>query len=97
MNRENARQYIPHLEALADGELELNLGTLNNPIWENRNSVHFDCPAEYYRRRPKPREVWVVVSQSGVISTVVQREEDARHFVTTRTGYTYFRAVEVIQ
>lgn len=54
MNMSNARKYIPMLEALADGELEIRNSTGE---WVNvRKYVRFDCPLRYYRRRPKSKK-----------------------------------------
>lgn len=52
MTQENVHLYIPHLEALRDGELEFNLRTLNDDTWDSCTAVDFTLPPEYYRRRP---------------------------------------------
>lgn len=101
MNKDNAHLYLPFVQALKDGKtVQVNHNFRNSdlkPVWESSPETAFTLPPEAYRIKPEPREVWVVVSQSGVISTLAQSEEDARRFVQTATGYTHFRAVEVMQ
>lgn len=50
MTKDNARQYIPLLEALADGELEIS----RDGIWEECLCPAFSADPDQYRRRPKP-------------------------------------------
>lgn len=57
MNKSNARQYIPLIEALADGELEFNNHMLHSPNWLHCIQSDFSSPPEYYRRKPKPTVV----------------------------------------
>lgn len=54
MNKQNARDYIPLLDALADGELQLNTGTVEFPMWQYIDEAHFNKSPILYRRKPKP-------------------------------------------
>ena len=58
MNKENAHEYLPLVQALADGR------TLQKDFhgkWEDSKEIHFDMHPEYYRIKPEPRtfEMWL--------------------------------------
>lgn len=57
VNKENAKQYIPLLEALADGELQIQqqLGEWLDAPMDSSIGMHFHLPPERYRRKPKPK------------------------------------------
>ena len=54
MTPQNAREYIPLLEALADGELQYRPCS---DVWEDIKAIDFVVPPYYYRRKPKPTVV----------------------------------------
>lgn len=55
MTKENAAEYLPLIEALRDGELQVN----QEGGWVDCVDTNLRLPASYYRRRPKPREWWI--------------------------------------
>ena len=65
MTQEDAKDYLPHVEALRDGELEK---TSDRVVWHpchpNEN-VLFTMPPDHYRRRPKKIECWAAVYEDG--------------------------------
>ena len=54
MTPQNAREYLPLLEALADGELQYRPCS---DVWEDIKAIDFVVPPCYYRRKPKPTVV----------------------------------------
>lgn len=67
MTRDNAAQYLPLVEALRDGELQW---ICNDGVWATvspHDDVAFDEAPSFYRRRPKVREWWLLITPSGEI------------------------------
>lgn len=62
MTKENVKDYLPAVEALRDGELQVKNMTGE---WNNVDMVYFDLPPDHYRRRPKPRDLWVIETFDG--------------------------------
>ncbi|MCX2894843.1 hypothetical protein ORG27_14785 [Stenotrophomonas lactitubi] len=56
MNKDNAKDYLPLVQALADGKvIQIEI----DGVWTDGNEFHFvDQPSEY-RIKPEPREIWV--------------------------------------
>lgn len=63
MNKDNAKNYLPLVQALADGKVIQVL--VADDTWEDLNSPAFTRPARCYRIKPEPREVWITFSPSG--------------------------------
>lgn len=57
MNKDNAREYIPLLEAFADGELQIK--GVSGEWTDDVRGVSFTCQPDQYRRKPKPTVVKV--------------------------------------
>jgi hypothetical protein len=59
MNKDNAHEYLPLVQALADGKMIQH--SLPNGEWANIDQVCFSQPSKDYRIKPEPRmfEVWV--------------------------------------
>lgn len=56
MTREEAKKFLPLLQAYADGkEIEI----LDDGVWGKISSPGFTSGPERYRIKPEPREVWV--------------------------------------
>ena len=69
MNKDNAKDYLPLVQALAEGKTiqrNVNLGPLGSPKWEDSDDLCFDWPSLVYRIKPEPLvyERWVNVFQS---------------------------------
>ena len=56
MNKENAKYYLPLVQALAEGKLIQHRGVNG---WYSVAAPSFDSPPSDYRIKPGPREVWV--------------------------------------
>lgn len=56
MNANNAKDYLPLVKALAEGKvIQLNY----NGDWKNISDMEPIYPANFYRIKPEPREIWV--------------------------------------
>ncbi len=56
MNKDNAKDYLPLVQALADGKVIQHRGVNG---WYSVDAPSFDSPASDYRIKPEPREFWV--------------------------------------
>jgi hypothetical protein len=61
MNKNNAAQFLPLVQALADGKTIQLLHTVRG--WEDAENIDFSCPPESYRIKPDPREFWIYRDQ----------------------------------
>lgn len=58
MNYTNAKDYLPLVQALAEGKvIQCQLDELLN--WRDTASPDFTMAPECYRIKPEPREIWV--------------------------------------
>ncbi len=57
MNASNAKDYLPLVQALADGKVIQHQKT--DGTWIDDIEFSFDWPAHRYRIKPEPREIWV--------------------------------------
>lgn len=77
MNKDNAKDYLPLVQALAEGRvIQGNCGG----EWKDDDYPSFSSPPNYYRIKPEPREVWVNEYPSGV-QYVWSNETQARENV----------------
>lgn len=57
MNKKNAADYLPLVQALADGKVIQMMEALGK--WKDVDDVFLNTPASNYRIKPEPREIWV--------------------------------------
>lgn len=57
MNRDNARDYLPLVQALAEGKVIQMLE--GHGYWVDMVEISSDIPASLYRIKPEPLEFWV--------------------------------------
>lgn len=72
MNKNNARDYLPLVQALADGlviQYQKTDGT-----WIDNVEFSFDWPARRYRVKPKPKEVWITEYPNGEVFSHANEE-----------------------
>lgn len=60
MNAQNAREYMPLLQALANG---LTIQKDSCGKWKDSKEIHFDMKPEFYRIKPEPRTFEIVRSK----------------------------------
>lgn len=58
MNKDNAKDYLPLVQALADGKVIQGYFEIEE-VWRDIAEPRFDAPASQYRIKPEPREIWV--------------------------------------
>jgi hypothetical protein len=58
MNRQEAIEFLPLIQALADGKT-IQIKYFGDEEWITREDVHFFNPASSYRVKPEPRE-WIL-------------------------------------
>lgn len=57
MNKDNAKDYLPLVQALAEGkEIQMKNGA---GIWTSYRDMDFCLIASEYRIKPEPKEIWV--------------------------------------
>lgn len=57
MNKDNAKNYLPMVQALAEGKsIQWKHRTMG---WIDSNELSDAYPASDYRIKPEPREIWV--------------------------------------
>ena len=62
MNKDNAVQFLPLVQALADGKtIQINNGSEKTPIWTDQEEWLFGSHLMDYRIKPEPREWKAVV------------------------------------
>lgn len=92
MNASNAKEYLPLVQALAEGRvLQLNY----NGDWKDISDMEPIYPANFYRIKPEPREIWVIESVDGSQNGHFISEFEANAFC--RKGYKVIRCREVIE
>lgn len=93
MNKDNAKDFLPLVQALADGKTIQCLSS--NNTWKDANEMGFVGPPSDYRIKPEPVERWGVVDKSGSFITTYGDEEIAAQ----QAGYyhgRYFLMREVV-
>ena len=96
MNKDNAAQYLPLVQAVADGKvIQHNPRVMVNAEWIDLHNPSFTEPPENYRIKPEPREWWLVRSSaSGSFAKEFPNEQDARAYAET-FGYAALVVVHV--
>lgn len=80
MKRENALQYLPLIQAFAEGKtIQINNGAVSSPNWLDLDGhVSFNRELERYRiKPPEPRTFYVVLSEQGNLVGTYTSEERA--------------------
>jgi hypothetical protein len=62
MNKENAKKFLPIIQALADGE-EIECKCIYTATWKKQENICFDEEPESYRIKPEPRTFEIVRSK----------------------------------
>lgn len=95
MNASNAKDYLPLVQALADGKMIQILAKTGRWI-DLPEEVSFGEGSEKYRIKPEPKEIWVNRCDDGYegITIYSSRESAAKGL---RPGWTPVRYREVIE
>ena len=77
MNKDNAKDYLPLVQALADGKVIQGRLFILNP-WKDCAHPDFTMDPSNYRIKPEPREIWVNEYPEGDCHTHFSAESDAQ-------------------
>lgn len=87
MNKENARLYLPFVQALVDGKI-LQAKNIQNK-WIDLSEIEFGGEPEHYRIKPEPRKWKVWIDQFGYI-------QSTGHLSRIPTGWTQISVAEIL-
>lgn len=78
MNKHNAKDYLPLVQALADGKV-IQSRWSGTSEWEDRKSTDFSMPISNYRIKPEPRALYAFLFPDGSLwgSTISKAEAEA--------------------
>lgn len=93
MNKETAKDYLPLVQALVDGKA-VQIIDRDCTTWMDSDELDFRYPANHYRIKPEPREIWVNRTPCGVVACLTWKsEEEARKHAIEGTTPIRFREV----
>lgn len=76
MNKDNAKDYLPLVQALADGkQIQSQLGLRLE--WRDTNHPDFSMSPEQYRIKPEPKEIWMNRYPNGAHFGPFDSKQDA--------------------
>ena len=78
MNKDNAKDYLPLVQALADGKT-IQCKQYSSGEWVDlRGGVNFDStPFKSYRIKPEPIEMWMTITPTGKVrGTFLEQPEN---------------------
>lgn len=91
MNKDNARDYLPLVQALADGK-PLQVKTVNG--WDDiQSGVSFCYAPEKYRIKPEPKEVWFNQYEHDVTRGPYVSKEEAENYAGNFAKQVRYREV----
>lgn len=98
MNKDNAKDYLPLVQALAEGRvIQFNCNTWTEPKWIDVERVLDSNPANCYRIKPEPREIWSNRYPDGSESATKFTSEKAAMLATNDPKATQVCYREVIE
>ena len=75
MNKNNVKDFLPLVQALAEGKtIQLNDGSASSPEWRDLVDMSFSHPRILYRIKPEPREWRVMVYPTGEVYSLAKNE-----------------------
>ena len=91
MTKETARDYLPLVQALAEGKTIQMRGD-NDQEWEDSAKPDWTLHAHLYRIKPEPRRWWIV--EQGRYATAYAYPDECDHIMR---GTPFIEVVEVIK
>ena len=95
MNASNAKDYLPLVQALAEGKVIQLKQAFEK--WFDVDEVFFNADISSYRIKPEPREVWINRFPDGHDGLTWYETEEAAHRAYGRVGAIQVRYREVIE
>lgn len=95
MNKDNAKDYLPLVQALAEGKvIQVNV-CFDSGIekWVDSGDVEFYHPAAAYRIKPEPREIWRNRFPNGIECGTFYSQEEARQGSAGEVQHVRYREV----
>lgn len=94
MNKENAKDYLPLVQALANGKV---IQVEVDGKWiDMKGELHFSAIPSDYRIKPEPREIWVRRHSDGSNSAYAySSKKEAEYEISA--GWSVIRYREVIE
>lgn len=96
MNASNAKDYLPLVQALAEGKVIQGYFEIDQ-LWRDIVELRFDAPTSQYRIKPEPREVWVNEYPSGRLGDMHYESQDDAKRGTSGVNAKQVRYREVIE
>jgi len=93
MKQDYAKQYLPHVDAFGDGELQSKSMDGRWIDWPEGLRCDFSDPPDFYRRRPKKIECWAVVSPNGA-QYLFSIEDHAKQWAINNGRIVHLKEVE---
>lgn len=94
MNKDNAKDFLPLVQALADGKV---IQVKFFDRWADLEVAHFDMDADMYRIKPEPREFFIIRYKDGSENGPFCDKEEAEGFALHDDEYSIVRYREVIE
>jgi len=92
MNKDNAAQFLPLVQALAEGKV---IQELSGNTWKDIEATAFNRDPAFYRIKPEPRRIWV--NEYELDATVFESKEhatSAAHQSARRIAIEYREVIE---
>lgn len=94
MNASNAKDFLPLVQALAEGKVIQY--KWSDDKWRDGEELSFECELECYRIKPEPRELFVVIDDDHKSHLAFHSWDDANNYAEKR-GYEVSRYREVTE
>lgn len=72
MNKHNAKDYLPLVQALADGKV---IQVLTTRGWRDAGDITFNWAPDQYRTKPDPRVIWVNTYKDGSMGAYASEDK----------------------
>lgn len=95
MNKDNAKDYLPLVQALADGKVIQYRYLRRN--WGDVSDLYEHYPASDYRIKPEPKEIWVNQWNGNGYVVFDSEDEALAHAKRYGIGHATKRYREVIE
>lgn len=91
MNKDNAKDYLPLVQALVEGKVIQWRSHAGN--WEDSRELSDAWGAENYRIKPEPKEIWINFYDSGYIGKPHSTQSEAYDARDGKVVTKHFREV----
>ncbi|YCT77650.1 hypothetical protein QV000_07260 [Stenotrophomonas maltophilia] len=96
MNKDNAKDFLPLVQALADGKV-IQIAIVTGDWVDLGEEVHFRAHPAEYRIKPEPREIFVPRWPDGFEGAPYRTEREAKQILSNETTCKIICYREVIE